>query len=914
MNPHQQPHLQGNGDNSDSSNAASSLLLSNVSATPNSNMELKRPLSSTPPPITKQRLDEHGQLVKVVEALPIDSGAGGFVHNNTDGPNPDDIGSEGGESVAVSPNLGSSPLIALSNNDAKDDTTAADTTAAATAATAASTDTAGVAPPMAHPASAPGVPRIASQSDTDAEARTGVKDGKIRCDIPGCTKTFNTVFTLRIHKRAHKPMIEMVVRGLKFVVNRSHVDDPWPCPFNCGKGPFVGESTLYFHVDKAHVGQTPATGTASTQGVKTRHQRLAETPVSASKSDVQMQTPTQPPPQMMMMQAQQTPVQQQQQQQQQQLEQPLFHTPPLSAQQPKSQKPKQSGAQTPQQQPQQPAAAGQQPNASATSSVSTPRPRQLLYASVRYFEIEGIQCGFHIKTGAFLCIECRLVPPNLQEHLRSRHEFADLTITPDKLPQEARDSDYDPACDQHTANSNLNMANPATAHKDIVRAVVCAVPHCNYCTQNLSGMYKHRATYHPGTSDKPIPAATLRLDAGARGSSHFFVSTAMVPESKGGAAAAAAIAATAPTAGTITPKRGREIKKEGDAVDFESAADGSQVDYGNALNASTTLASAIADYERAQTAITGTSPRATPPKRPQLLPDLSDPLTYILPSGNRVSLSDICSVVNRILTDAQTQLKQLSRDYIMSESAKLTKQTPDDYHHNAVGYGPHLTPAYMDEMTKYCAHLEAGSPIIAADLLYNSPEAVSDQFHSFVKGHDQLLKLIIALIHLTGGVKVNESIIAGLRIMDCADGNRNLFLATGSVLIMQNEPAPAHYYLPQPVAQLLLNYLLLVRRPLALSFFRKGDSELAKSMTIRLCAPAGNGYHGSVSSWVNTVLSDYMPFQVSLPEYQELALCWAEAMKITLSESPQSQRRLYVDMKQAEEWHAGLRSNGASLI
>ncbi|KAI8869107.1 hypothetical protein GQ42DRAFT_156486 [Ramicandelaber brevisporus] len=243
---------------------------------------------------------------------------------------------------------------------------------------------------------------------------------------------------------------------------------------------------------------------------------------------------------------------------------------------------------------------------------------------------------------------------------------------------------------------------------------------------------------------------------------------------------------------------------------------------------------------------------------PQFIPSLVDPLLFTQSDGTALSLNDIRSFSDRLLADANTLLRKVLYGYSGSTSWQLDDKSFSDLGHNESGFGSHLTTPCDEELQRYYSHLETTTPQIKAAIMGTSAPDVTPDYSALASGHDQLLGMLLVFLVITGGpVPITEQELASLRIIDDEVHNRSLSIHNGSILLLSvrtnldRSESIVVRALPQGVSQLLLDFLVLVRRPLINAIFRSGNLDKAFSLKDFLCAPANSAMHSDCANAVN---------------------------------------------------------------
>ncbi|KAI8872527.1 hypothetical protein GQ42DRAFT_153523 [Ramicandelaber brevisporus] len=274
--------------------------------------------------------------------------------------------------------------------------------------------------------------------------------------------------------------------------------------------------------------------------------------------------------------------------------------------------------------------------------------------------------------------------------------------------------------------------------------------------------------------------------------------------------------------------------------------------------------------------------------RQQLLPpfitDQMDPLLLKRADGSSLHFGAVCTAVNAILTDARSLFQQLTYNYQLSANIQLSDSTPSDMYCDYQKYGYHMSTVCGYELRQFYSHLRQTAPSLYSVIYGREATAFNSVEHnSLVTGHDRLLHLITMLLVITGGMPfMNDSDLSSLSVIE-DDEPRSIRVHNGTVVLLttaadseNNSLVSTVRQVPRPVAQLLLDFLVFVRRPVIESMLCKNKLQHARLLKTYLCVSACSAtYQTAFSSSAFSYLANkYFGCSLTFGEFIDVMTTW----------------------------------------
>ncbi|KAI8871055.1 hypothetical protein GQ42DRAFT_8514 [Ramicandelaber brevisporus] len=685
------------------------------------------------------------------------------------------------------------------------------------------------------------------------------------CDVEGCGKMIKSDNDLMHHRRSHKTEYTMKCAGVDVVFARESIDVPWPCPVDgCLAKTFKSTISLENHFRDAHV-----------KKVENDDQQSAAVAAAAAAQN-----------------------------------QIVRHETPTIARATPSNSNSNIGSNS---------IGGNSGSGSGSGtqtriSTSAGDGGALTGNGYLQLDIGGVDCGYHLATGAFICNVCRVVPECLLTHLREKHQPDDeAVISNDQIPTEAVNAGYDPNGNQHEHNPNLKLnidlatGRFITNHIDVMSGFSCCS--CTFATTEKSSTYAHSSLHHRGQPTAYRRSIVVKIKPMGRGYlyyTHSFID---------GANNSASVANTASSSSTTPNVKVLRFSTPGSMTPT------------SALNESPRLsAAATSSATKSHSAGNTITPTRSHQSLPQPMPRLENGRQISLSGSSSARFNAVCSAVDRMLADATALLNGVTCGYTCSAGLQLSSSTPSDLGYNVPGYGIHMSTACDEEVRQYVGHLERAAPLVHAALSDETASASSPEYRTLVDGHDSLLQLIILLLVVTGGsLSMNEAELASINVIDL-DKPRNISLFHGLAVLIttsassSSTTATAIRVLPHPVSQLLLDFLTLVRRPLVDSLLLKGSMLQVHLLKALLCSSATSASLQTVTatSALDQLSEKYFGAKVTLYELKGIlhdvsAQLGHQNRQVT----PNSMPSLYefgTAFESARQWHEILVNHGASSL
>ncbi|KAI8868643.1 hypothetical protein GQ42DRAFT_38421 [Ramicandelaber brevisporus] len=147
---------------------------------------------------------------------------------------------------------------------------------------------------------------------------------------------------------------------------------------------------------------------------------------------------------------------------------------------------------------------------------------------VKIIEVGGVQCLYHLITGAYICNDCRLVPLSLATHLQEQHQLSSDVVGSINLPAETVKANHDIHSNQIVDNNKLSMYYKTrngefvpAAYPDVANGFCCPFSGCTYAATSESEIKEHLQECHRGEQFKRINATVLKLPGKAIGGAYY---------------------------------------------------------------------------------------------------------------------------------------------------------------------------------------------------------------------------------------------------------------------------------------------------------------------------------------------------------------------------------------------------------